>query len=178
MRDVVNMIDDLDEADAEAVRKALGPRVLEQIARAQSDDWLDAELMVAIDAALFEVLGPAGFDMFWIGFASQAARAPKLRSLATGIIRIFVSPKIVVEQMVKSYGRVTRGLGSFLVEFPQPEHARVTLYEMGQLSNVRLFAMANRACFIGALRLAGRSAKVDFAVDDATPARIVFDISW
>ena len=80
--------------------------------------------------------------------------------------------------MVKSYARVTRGLGSFLVEFPASGHARVTLYEMGRLSDPHLFAQANRACFVGALRLAGRAAKVEFELDDKASPRIVFDISW
>jgi hypothetical protein len=49
---------------------------------------------------------------------------------------------------------------------------------MGELSNLRLFALANRACFEGALRLAGRGAEVEVDFEDAPSNWVRFSIAW
>ena len=177
MKDILAAFSDLGPEREAKLRAGMSDASLDTVNRAARTSWLDAEIMIEMDWALVDVVGPQQFEEFWIEFASHASRVPIIRPLAAGAMRLLGTPRGVLKSLVVAYKYITRGLGAYTLEFTDEQDAVMRIDGI-ELSSVELFAIANRGSLIGAMTMVNTVAQVDSKFEQGPPGWLELRVRW
>jgi hypothetical protein len=179
VKDVVAAIDGLPAPTPESVRGRVAPEVLARIADASRTTMLAVDDLMAVDEALWTVVGQREFVAFWRAFVRRSYELPLLAPVVEGAMRLLWSPQGILKLLPRAFGLIGRGLGR--VSFERNQSGRggcLRLEAIPEASRHEFYVHATAASILAALDLVKTEASVRPVLDDLASGTFEIHVEW
>jgi hypothetical protein len=153
---LLERIEQLDPAEREPVLRAIPEASLRLIRDSSRTDWLDARHQIAMDAAVWEVLGEERLVQLLRSYSAQAADVPLFGPIFKGALGMFGGgPSAVYRVIPRAWGFTSRNGGTITTRITGDRAAEVVYTALPPLLRRATMAATTRGAMLGVLDIFG-----------------------
>jgi hypothetical protein len=144
-------------------------------------DWIPLGVQLEILSALEAEAGAQAYDDFCAAHFASTVEQPLVKSLFEGTLRVFgVSPGGLFKMFGKSWGMLSSGCGSVLVEgTPSPDGTAIRVRDLPiEEPEIDLFVRGFRATFQGVIDTVDKRGNVELVSFDRHARESRYRATW